>query len=48
MGDAPAPRTAEQVKEPVCEVVVELAVPSGEAGSSGPGECDMTSSAARD
>ena len=45
-GDAPAPRTAEQVEEAVCRVVVELAVPSGEAGSFGPGECDTTSAAA--
>ena len=36
----------EQVKEAVGEVVVELAVPSGEARSFGPGECDMTSAAA--
>ena len=36
----------EQVKEDVGEVVVELALPPGEARSCGPGECDMTSAAA--
>ena len=32
-GDALAPRTAEQVEEALCEVVGELPVLSGEAGS---------------
>ena len=36
----------QQVEEAVSEVVVELAVPSGEATSCGPGECDVTSGAA--
>ena len=35
-----------QVREDVGEVVVELAVPPGEARSFGPGECDMTTGAA--
>ena len=34
------------MKEAVGEVVVELALPSDEARSFGPGECDLTSAAA--